>query len=441
MKKYKVAIIGGGPAGMIAAISAAQELKNPKEIVLIEKNEDLGKKLLLTGGGRCNITNLKPIKKFLEKLRKEDKIFLKHSLYTLDNKKLLSLFEEKGLEFKEEENGRCFPITDDATSILSILKEYLSDLKIDILLESHVTEVSKNKEDEFIIKTNNKTIYTKKLILATGGNSYPQTGSNGEGYNIAKNLGHSISNLKPGGIPLKVEDNFLKQLSGITLEDIEITYKAKKQESNQKNRKDVNKEKISKTRGNVLITHFGLSGPAILDISNFICENDDNKNEKIPIEEEFIQLDFIPAKNQEELNKKIIVDSQANGKTMIKNYLKLYLKNKFVDFFLSSINVSGIKTLSNMTKKDKNKIINNLKHFQIKIKKLPKNAAMITCGGVKLSEINPKTMESNLMGLTGLYFAGELLESYGPTGGYNLQIAFSTGYLAGKSASITTFYQ
>lgn len=446
MENYKVAIIGGGPAGMMAAISAAEQLKSKNQIVLIEKNDQLGKKLLLTGGGRCNITNLSPMKKILDKFEKEEKFFLKHGFYTFDNKKLLSLFESKGLTFKKEENNRCFPITDDSNSILEILKEYLDEFNVDILLNNQVKSIEKienNKNNEnnennektsiFTIKTTNETIYSEKVILATGGISYPQTGSTGDGYGIAKNFKHTISCLTPGAIPLKVEDNSLKQLSGIALEDVIVSYKSKKIYG----------------RGNVLITHFGLSGPPILDISKYISEkiqiqrNEFNKGKKVDntdeeeilLEDTFINIDLAPDMTEDELNQKIIADSQTNGKTMIKNYLKYYLKNRFIDFFLNKINVSGNKTLSNMTKKDKNKIINNLKQLQIKIHSLPEKASMITCGGVNINEIDPKTMESKLDSGKGLYFAGELLEPCGPTGGYNLQIAFSTGYLSGISAA------
>ena len=432
MKDYKIAIIGGGPAGMMATISAGKELKGEGKVVLIEKNGTLGKKLLLTGGGRCNITNLTPIKDILNKFNNSDKNFLKHSFYSLDNQSLLKIFEDKGLEFKQEEKGRCFPITDDAHSVLNVLKEYLDELDVNIILNGPVTKITKNDDNDFTIKTNNETIKSEKVILATGGISYPYTGSTGDGYNIAKDFGHSISPITLGAIPLKVEDNSLKQLSGITLEDVVVSYKSKK----------------TYTRGNVLITHIGLSGPGILDISNYISkdnqesskdiekniQNDIDENE-ILLNNTFITLDLTPDTTEEELNQRIIADSQSNGKTMIKNYLKYYLKNRFIDFFLNKINVSGNKTISNMTKKDKNKIINNLKQLKIEIKSLPTKASMITCGGVNIDEINPKTMESNLDRGKGFYFAGELLEPYGPTGGYNLQIAFSTGYLAGKSAS------
>jgi len=437
MKNCKIVIIGGGPAGMMAAIAAGIDLKESKKIVLIEKNDSLGKKLLLTGGGRCNITNLNPIKDILNKFTPREKHFLKHAFYTLNNKSLLKIFEKKGLEFKQEENGKCFPITDDANSILKVLKEYLSDLNVDIILNSPIKSIKKNDNEYFTLNIDNKTIQSEKVILATGGISYPHTGSTGDAYEMAKYFRHSITHLTPGAIPLKIEDNRLKQLSGITLEDVVVSYKSKK----------------TYTRGNVLITHFGLSGPAILDISNYISKDNqnytsinyiskDNQNDnqynvderEILLNDSFINIDLIPDITEEELNQRIIADSQNNGKTMIKNYLKIYLKNRFIELFLNTIQVSGNKTLSNMAKKDKNKIINNLKHLKIKIKSLPTQTAMITCGGIKIDEINPKTMESKLDAGRGLYFAGELLEPYGPTGGYNLQIAFSTGYLAGKSA-------
>jgi len=428
IRNYKVVVIGGGPAGMIAAISAAKEINIPHKVAIIEKNETLGKKLLLTGGGRCNITNLSPMKKLINQFRKEDKLFLKHSIFTLNNKDLLNIFKNKGLKFKEEENNRCFPITEDSNSILSVLKEYLEEFNVDILLNSHVKSIAKKeKNDLFLIKINQKDIYSKNVILATGGKSYPHTGSNGEGYNLATKFGHTISQLRPGALPLEIKDPYLNKLSGITLENVEISYRIK-------NDSTTKKSKVVKVRGNILITHSGLSGPGILDISNYISLNNQYKHNKILLNDIHIEIDLIPNINEERLNEIIMNDSQINGKTMIKNYLKIYLKNRFIDFFLNKSQVSGNKTLSNMTKKDKIAIINNLKHFKIRINSMNEKASMITCGGVKISEINPKTMESKINGVNGLYFAGELLESYGPTGGYNLQIAFSTGNLAGKSA-------
>ncbi len=426
---------------MITAIATAKYLEKNDEIILIEKNNSLGKKLLLTGNGRCNIANSKPIKDQLSIFNNKAKNFLKHSFHTLNNEDLLAIFKEKKLKFREEENGRYFPITDDANSILEILKNYLDELNVEILLNNSVNLIQKDENDLFEIKTNKLTISSEKIIIATGGITYPKTGSSGDGYKIATTFNHSIITPKPGLIPLKIENNYLKQLSGLTLEDVEISYNGNISENENKSKK---KMKNIKIRGNILITHFGLSGPAILNLSNYIIENMDNNNQtfenknnfqnQIDFNDLFISIDLTPSLSQEELNKRIIEDSQKNGKTMIKNYMKYYLKNRFIDYFLNSSNLSGNKTLSNMKKKDKTRIINNLKDFNIKIKSLmPEEVAMITCGGVKISEINSKTMESKLV--NGLYFAGELLEPCGPTGGYNLQIAFSTGYLAGKSVA------
>ena len=446
---------------MIAAIAAGKNLSNQSKIVLIEKTDSLGKKLLLTGGGRCNIANASPIKNQLDKFK--DKNFLKHSFYTLNNEQLLAIFKEKGLEFKEE-NGRYFPITDDSKSVLNILKDYLKELKIDILLNNPVKSIAKikkgslnleksiakDKENLFEIKTSKSNIFSEKVILATGGISYPQTGSSGDGYKIATDFAHSITTLKPGLIPLKVKNEEFKKLSGISLEDVEVLYK---QKNNSKNNSLKNKKETIKIRGNILITHFGLSGPAILDLSNFILEdiiqenvdynskdfNFNFNNENYDFNDLAISIDLIPKLSEEELGSKIANYSQKHGKTKIKNYMKFYLKNRFINFFLELADVDGNKTLSNMTKKDKNNIIANLKHLKVEINGLmPKEVAMITCGGVNINEINPQTMESKLA--NGLYLAGELLEPFAPTGGYNLQIAFSTGYLAGKSCAETLMY-
>lgn len=424
---------------MIAAIATGKNSNKELKVALIEKTDSLGKKLLLTGGGRCNIANASPIKNQLNKFK--DKNFLKHSFYTLDNEQLLAIFKEKGLEFKEE-NGRYFPVTDNSKSVLNILKDYLKELKIDVLLNNPVESILKNENNLFEIKTSQLNIYSEKVILATGGISYPQTGSTGDGYKIATDFGHSIATLRPGLIPLKVKNEELRKLSGITLENVEVSYK---QKNNFKNNSKRQKNDHVKIRGNVLITHFGLSGPTILDLSNFIIEdtvqdninynfNDYNPNNENYDFKDLISIDLIPNISEEELRNKIANDSQKYGKNKIKNYMKFYLKNRFIKFFLNLVNVDGDKTVSNMSKKDKNKIIDNLKHLAIEINGLmPKKIAMVTCGGVNINEINSKTMESKLA--NDLYFAGELIELFGPTGGYNLQIAFSTGYLAGKSCS------
>ncbi|GAA5819397.1 MAG: NAD(P)/FAD-dependent oxidoreductase [Methanobrevibacter sp. CfCl-M3] len=406
MEKYKIAIIGGGPAGMSAAIAIGNIIDHwrMKEIVLIEKT-NLGEKLLLTGGGKANIANSKPIKEQLLKFN-EDRNFLKHSFYSFNNEDLLNIFKLKGLKFREEENGKYFPIIGGAQTILKILKEYLNETEVEIKLNNRVESITK-EDDYFIIKIKDKNdIVASKVILSTGGKSYPETGSTGDGYKIAKNFKHQISTIKPGLVPFKVNEEELQKLSGIKLEDVEVSFE--------------NCE--NKVRGNILISHFGLSGPAILDLSNYYNNNT------------AVLIDLIPSMNHYDLNMKIIDDSSSKGKISLKNYLKLHLKNRFISYFLKVIDIDENEKLGNLSKKDRLIIVNNLKQLKINFNGiLSYKTAMITCGGVKTNKINPKTMESKLV--PGLFFAGELIEPSGLTGGYNLQMAFSTGFLAGKSAA------
>lgn len=427
MKNYKIAIVGGGPAGITAAIKAAKELE-PHSVCLIEKNDSLGKKLLLTGGGRCNITNNTPIHEQLNYYNK-NKNFLKHSLYTLPPEKLIAIFEEKGLEFHEEDKKRVFPDTEDSESILNILKKYIEELEIDVYYnitidsESIEHELNENMEAIFTIKSGELAISSEKLIIATGGMTYPGTGSTGDGYKIAEKMNHSLTSIKPGLVSFKVDDFLLTSLTGLQLENVEVSFK--------------DKNKKIAIVGDVLISHFGLTGPAIIDLSNKLLEKSDynilGQNKELITDK--IAIDFCKDKTEEEINRQITEDTPNQGTTKIKNYIKYFLANNFIDYFLMTVQVSSHKTMANLSKKDKNKIITNLKHFEIKIAGLEEEIAKVTLGGVKSSEINSKTLESKFV--EGLYFAGELLEVTGPTGGYNLEIAFSTGYLAGQEAANT----
>lgn len=397
MKEYDIAVIGGGPAGMMAAIAAGKTSK----VILLEKNSSLGNKLLLTGGGRCNITNNKPIKKLLNSF--DEKNFLKHSFYTLTNEKLLSLFEDNGLNFIEEDDNRIFPETERSLDILNILKDNLDDVII-----SYNCQV-KSIVDNFII---NDEIKAGKVIIATGGITYPQTGCSQDNYSLTS---QPITDIKYGLVPLITKKD-LSDIAGVTLYDVVISY-----------------NKI-KTAGNVLISHVGLTGPGIINLSNEISKDvsynilDDGNIEL----DEKIAIDLCPDFNREELKDKFSADFQSKGKAMIKNYLKLFLTNRFIDFFLSEIGIDGETQLSRIDKKSKNLLIEKLKSFPFEITGFNDRLAKVTIGGVDLKYVNPKTMESTLV--PNLYFAGEILDLHGPTGGYNLKIAFSTGYLAGMSA-------
>ena len=401
MKEYEIAIVGGGPSGLMAAVAALG-----KNIVILEKNDSLASKLLLTGGGRCNLTNNKPIKKLLNSFH--DKNFLKPSIYTLTNEELISIFENQGLYFIEEDDNRIFPETERAVDVLDTLTDYLED--VDIKCNFKVESIDK-KDDKFII---NNDIIASCVIIATGGITYPQIGSTGDGYYLTS---HEVSNIKYGLSPLITRDD-LRDYAGINLYNVSVSYKK------------------SEIFGDVLITHQGLTGPAILNISNLISyDNDynllDNKN--IVLDNVRIAIDLTPDYTRDELSEKFILDFQAKGKTLLKNYLKYLLTNSFISLFLEKAGLDGEVKLANITKKDKNKLINSLKGLEFEIVGFMGELSKVTVGGIKIDDINSKTMESKL--IDGLYFAGEVLEPVGYTGGYNLKIAFSTGYLAGMSAS------
>lgn len=402
MKEYDIAVIGGGPAGMMAAIAAGKTSK----VILLEKNPDLGSKLLLTGGGRCNITNNKPIKKLLNSF--DNKNFLKHSFFTLTNEKLLSIFEDRGLGFIEEDDNRIFPDTEKSSDVLKVLKDCLDDVVI-----SYNYEV-KSIRDNFII---NDEIKADRIIIATGGVTYPQTGCSPNNYFLTS---QPITDIKYGLVPLITKKD-LSDIAGITLYDVTVGYK-----------------KI-KVKGNVLISHVGLTGPGIINLSNEISKDlsyDILESKEVEFDER-IAIDLCPDFTHDELKEKFTKDFQDKGKTMVKNYLKMFLTNSFIDFFLGEINLGGETQLSRINKKSKNRLIENLKSFPFEVVSFNDRLAKVTIGGVDLSNINPKTMEST--SIPNLYFAGEILDLHGPTGGYNLKIAFSTGYLAGLSAGEKQF--
>jgi predicted Rossmann fold flavoprotein len=464
---YKIAVIGGGPAGIMAAISAAKSLSskkssknssskkysnkgpNSQEVVLIERNDILGKKLLLTGGGRCNITNNSDLKTHLNSFG-EKSSFLKPSLYNFDNKSLLEFFNDKGLDFKVENQGKVYPIDDKASSVLKVLENYLQEYNVKLFKGALVKDI-KGKDSGFdiLIKRVPESctekskkikgmdlIKASKVIIATGGLSYSSTGSTGDGLKFAKNYGHSLTPTIPGLVPLKVKEEWIKDLSGLKLENIGLSFRKS------------SKKRISHT-GTILLTHFGLSGPGILDLSREIstlnyqfhksvhssANDDSNQNELqkdiFPLE---LFLDLIPEKSNEELRDKFNLEFSKSGKTLIKNYLKNFIPNNFITPFLIHSDINPKKELNQISRKEKNRLILNFKDLKINISGLmPFKSAMVTCGGINHKNINSKTMESKLV--EGMYFAGEIIEFCGLSGGYNLQMAFSTGYTAGNGAS------
>ena len=394
MMEFDVAVVGGGPAGIMAAIKASESAR----VVLLEKNSSLGKKFLMTGGGRCNITNLKPIKKLLGYYN--NKNFLKHSFYTFTNDDLFSFFN---IDFHEEDNNRVFPTDADARDLLKVLTDKLKECNVCVMYNFEVISIS----DKFII---NNEIKADKLIIATGGITYPQTGCSKKNYFLTT---QPITDIKYGLSPLITKKD-LSNLAGVRLYDAVISYNN------------------VKSRGDVLFSHDGISGPCVLDISNEISKgityNLLDNDVKFSTE---ILIDFTPDLTYDELRE--LFKRDFKGKTLIKNYLKHFLTKSFIDFFLNNVNIAPDVQLSQITKKNKNRLIEYLKKFPLEITSFKGDLAKITIGGVDLKFINSKTMESTLT--KDLYFAGEVLNLHGPTGGYNLKIAFSTSYLAGQCAS------
>ena len=390
---YDIAVIGGGPAGIMAAIASGKT----SNVILLEKNSSLGKKLLLTGGGRCNITNNKPPKKLLTFF--DEKNFLKTSFYTFTNEDLFDLFD---FGFIEEDNNRVFPESEKSIDVLKGLEKHLDN--IEVRLNYEVKKIT----GSFII---NDEIKAKKVIIATGGVTYPKTGCSIDNYSLT---GEPLTKIKYGLSPLITKED-LSGIAGITLNNVECSYKK------------------SKVKGNVLISHVGLTGPGIIDLSSRISKDIDydilDDDYDLACE---INIDLMPDFTREELKNKFNEDFQIKGKTQIKNYLKSLLTNNFIEYFLNRINIAPDTQLSRINKKSKNRLVENLKRFTLEIVDFNRDLAKVTIGGIELENINPKTMESKIT--PNLYFAGEILDLDGPTGGYNLKIAFSTGYLAGLSA-------
>lgn len=415
----KVIVIGGGPAGMLAAIKAAED---GNRVTLLEKNSILGKKLLITGKGRCNITNAIDVDEFIKNVPGNGK-FLYSCFKNFTNRDIVSLIEKQGVKTKVERGNRVFPESDKSTDVRDALKRELEKNKIDIKYNSTVEEVlTKNKRIVGVKLENSEVIEADKVILACGGKSYPNTGSTGDGYKLASKLGHTITDLKASLVPLtsKKDLELCRELQGLSLRNVSI--------------KIVDEEKnktIYEDFGEMLFTHFGVSGPTILSSSSHLLRYKglDNllKQDKI-----VLHIDLKPALTEDKLDNRILRDFEENKNKEIKNALDKLMPQKLI---MPIINISKIdqrKQVNSVSKEERIRIVKTLKNFRIIINGFrPIEEAIITAGGVNIKEINPKTMESKL--IQGLYFAGEIIDVDAYTGGFNLQIAYSTGFTAGMT--------
>lgn len=415
----KVVVIGGGPAGMMAAITSAE---NGNEVILLEKNKSLGKKLLITGKGRCNITSSLPMEDFI-KNTPGNGMFLYSAYNKFTNQDIIRFLNEQGLEVKEERGNRVFPVTDKSQDVLNCFEKKLKSLKnVKIMYEMPASEILVDEEKRIIgVKCKNGVIIkTDKVILATGGKSYPLTGSTGDGYEIAEKLGHTITKIKPSLVPLETYEQDLHQsLQGLSLRNVKIKIV------------DTNKNRqIYEDFGEMLFTHFGVSGPVILSGSAHLVryKNVDEllKNKKIKL-----KIDLKPALTEEKLNDRILRDFEEIKNKNFKNSLDKLLPQKLIPVIIERSAINPEKQVNSITKQERMQIVKLLKEFDVTLRNFRRiEDGIITAGGISIKEVNPKTMESKL--ISGLYFAGEILDVDSYTGGFNLQIAYSTGFVAGE---------
>ena len=409
-------IIGGGPAGLMAAISSA---KNGDKVTIIEKMNSCGKKLLITGKGRCNITNNAQMDKFMENTPTNPK-FLYGVFNNFTNKDIIELLKNEGVKTKVERGERVFPVSDRAQDVLEALLHILRKQNVQILTNTTAKRIITDDEKNVlgVELDDGKEIKTDKIILATGGKSYPVTGSTGDGYKLAKDLGHTITKIEPSLVPLTSHDEVCKELQGLSLRNVAIQLQ-------------ICDKVVYKDFGEMLFTHFGVSGPIVLSASSYLVKT---KNIEQILKEDKVELeiDLKPALSEEKLDARILRDFEKQKNKQFKNSLDKLLPQKLIPVIIEKTNINGSKKINEITKQERQKLVKELKHFRISINGTrPIEEAIVTSGGINIKEINPKTMESKL--ISGLYFAGEIIDVDCLTGGYNLQVAWSTGYTAGIS--------
>lgn len=411
----RVIVVGGGPAGMMSAITAAE---NGNEVTIIEKMPSFGKKLLITGKGRCNITSSLYMSEFIKNTPGNGK-FLYSAFQNYTNKDIIEFLKKQGLEVKEERGNRIFPVTDKSIDVLNCFKKRIDELKIQYKLNTRVEKILIRNNEVLAVRTDKEIIQTDKIILATGGKSYPLTGSTGDGYKIAKDIGHTIVPIKPSLVPLEVyEKESCKKLQGLSLRNVGI-----------KIIDDDRKKIVYEDFGEMVFTHFGISGPMILSGSAHLVKY---KDIDYLLRNKYIRMsiDLKPALTEEQLDDRILRDFKEFKNKQFKHSLDKLLPQKMIPLIIVLSKIDENKRVNEITKEERRNLVQLLKNFTITIKDFrPVEEAIITCGGINTKEINPKTMESKI--IKGLYFAGEIIDVDAYTGGFNLQIAYSTGYTAG----------
>lgn len=412
---YQTIIIGGGPSGLMAAVAASS---HSDDILLLEKKKGLGRKLKISGGGRCNVTNRLPYAEIIKNIPGNGK-FLYSPFSIFDNESIIQFFENKGVKLKEEDHGRMFPVSNKAQDVVDTLVQTIKDQHVTIKEETTVTHIEVTEDHIFNVHTQTQRYQAHSLIIATGGTSVPQTGSTGDGYKFASALGHSITDLFPTEVPITSSEPFIKdkRLKGLSLKDVELSVLKKN-----------GKKRISHQM-DMIFTHFGVSGPAALRCSQFVYKEQQNQK-KQDIQ---MALDVFPDEHADALKSRIASILKNQPDKRVKNSLHGLIEERYLLFMLEQAHIDEDTTAHHLSNQQLNDLVDVLKHFTFTVNgTLPLDKAFVTGGGVSLKEIQPKTMMSKIM--PGLFLCGEVLDIHGYTGGYNITSALVTGHVAGLNA-------
>lgn len=415
--KYDVVVIGGGPSGLMASVAAASE---GRRVLLIDKGEKLGRKLAISGGGRCNVTNRLPIDEIIKHIPGNGR-FLYSAFSIFNNEDIIAFFEGLGIKLKEEDNGRMFPVSNKASDVVSALLNKIDALKVKIWTNAPVETINytEDRVKEVVLK-NGTVIPTKAVIIAVGGKSVPHTGSTGDGYAWARKAGHTITELYPTEVPITSPEHFVKAktLQGISMRQAELSVWNPKGKL------------IKSHKGDMIFTHFGISGPAALRSSQYVVK----ALKKFETKTITMSLDAFPDQKEEELFQNVNAMLKEDPKKAIKNVLKGFVPERYLLFLLEKAEISLDVTNEHLNKQSLRQFVSLLKKFPFEVNgTLSIEKAFVTGGGVSIKEIEPKSMASKKK--EGLYFCGEVLDLHGYTGGYNITVAFVTGHLAGKNAA------
>lgn len=403
----KVIVIGGGAAGMFAAVTAAGR---GKEVTLYEKNEKLGKKLYITGKGRCNLTNACDVEELFQNVCTNPK-FLYSAFYGFDNQQVIDFFETHGMRTKTERGGRVFPLSDHSSDVIGTLVRAMTELGVKVCLNQEVRELLIEEQTVVgVLLADGRKQYADRVIVTTGGLSYPSTGSTGDGYRFAREAGHKVTELSPSLVPMNVLEEDAKRLQGLSLKNVEVTLSA-------------GKKKLYQGFGEMMFTHFGVTGPLILSASSFVAE----KYQGQPLS---LSIDLKPALSVEQLDGRLLREFGEAKNRQFKNTLSSLFPAKLIPIMIERSQIAPEKRIHEISREERRNFIEKIKKFQLTVTGLRDyNESIITRGGVSVKEIHPSTMESKLV--ANLFFAGEVLDVDALTGGFNLQIAWSTGYAAG----------